>query len=195
MIHPRELLSAYSVGEFPMADTVSGNIYWHLPRTRGIIPLDDRFTIPSNLRRKYNKKPFRLTINQAFTDVIKSCRDLRINETWINQEIIDSFVELYRRGYAHSFEAWQDDELVGGLYGVALGKAFFGESMFSRATDASKICLVFLVERLRQKQFQLLDTQYLNPHLKQFGAYEVTSDEFEVLLGKALEGIKDPWWE
>jgi leucyl/phenylalanyl-tRNA--protein transferase len=193
MIDARDLLRAYTEGEFPMADSVTGDIYWHLPRARGIIPLDDRFIVPSNLRRKYNKKPFRLTINQAFEQVIKSCRDLRINQTWINQEIIESYLELFRIGYAHSFEAWQDDELVGGLYGVALGKAFFGESMFSRATDASKICLVFLVERLRQKQFQLLDTQYLNPHLKQFGAYEVSSEEFEVLLSKALAGFHKPW--
>jgi len=181
------------MGIFPMAESANGEIQWHLPKRRGIIPLDDRFTVPSNLRRKYNKKPFKLTINQAFPEVIKSCRELRIGETWINQEIIESYIGLHRLGYAHSFEAWQDEELVGGLYGIAFGKAFFGESMFSRVTDASKICLVFLVDHLRQKQFQLLDSQYLNPHLVQFGAYEITSSEYQSLLDKALEGFKKPW--
>lgn len=193
MIQPLILLEAYSMGIFPMAESANGEIQWHLPKRRGIIPLDDRFTVPSNLRRKYNKKPFKLTINQAFPEVINSCRELRIGETWINQEIIESYIGLHRLGYAHSFEAWQDEELVGGLYGIAFGKAFFGESMFSRVTDASKICLVFLVDHLRQNQFQLLDSQYLNPHLVQFGAYEITSSEYQSLLDKALEGFKRPW--
>lgn len=192
MIQPLILLEAYSRGIFPMADSANGEIQWHLPKLRGIIPLDDRFKVSSNLRRKYNKKPFKLTINRAFPEVIKCCRDLRIGETWINREIIESYIELHRIGYAHSFEAWQDDELVGGLYGIALGKAFFGESMFSRVTDASKICLVFLVEHLRENHFQLLDSQYLNPHLLQFGAYEVTADEYQRLLDQALEGLKKP---
>lgn len=193
MIQPPILLEAYSMGIFPMADSASGEIQWHLPQRRGIIPLDERFSVPSNLRRKYNKKPFKLTINVAFPEVIRHCRELRIGETWINQEIIDSYVELHRLGYAHSFEAWQENELVGGLYGIAFGKVFFGESMFSRVTDASKICLVYLVEQLRQKQFQLLDSQYLNPHLMQFGAYEISSDEYLELLNKALEGFERPW--
>jgi len=117
--------------------------------------------------------------------VITACAELRNEDTWISDEIKSAYIDLHRKGIAHSFEAWEGDRLVGGLYGLALGKAFFGESMFHRATDASKICLVFLVEFLREKNFQLLDSQYLNPHLVQFGAYEIPHEEYMILLTRA----------
>jgi len=170
-----------------MADPDEGDqIYWHTPEMRGIIPLDDRFKIPKNLKRLYKKEKFRLEINRNFETVIRLCKELRADDTWISDEILEAYTELHKLGFAHSFEAYYNDELVGGLYGVAVRKAFFGESMFSIMTDASKICLVFLVEFLREQGFKLLDTQYLNQHLIQFGAYEVSHEEFLVLLDSAL---------
>lgn len=163
-----------------------GQIYWHTPEMRGVIPLDDSFKIPKNLKRLYKKEKFRLEINRNFDEVIRLCKELRADDTWISDEIIDAYSELHHLGFAHSFEAYYNDELVGGLYGVAIRKAFFGESMFSTMTDASKICLVFLVEFLREQGFKLLDSQYLNQHLIQFGAYEVSHEEFMELLDNAL---------
>ena len=180
------LVYAYLSGTFPMAHPDEGNdIFWHTPKSRGLIPLDDRFKAPKNQMRLYRKKPFELTINNAFEDVITACAELRNEDTWISDEIKSAYIDLHRKGIAHSFEAWEGDRLVGGLYGLALGKAFFGESMFHRATDACKICLVFLVEFLREKNFQLLDSQYLNPHLVQFGAYEIPHEEYMILLTRA----------
>lgn len=161
-------------------------IYWHTPAVRGIIPLDDRFTAPKNLKRLYTQGKFDLFINRSFEEVIRSCA-LRVDDdTWISEEIIDAYCELNQKGFAHSFEAWHNGELAGGLYGVSIGKAFFGESMFYRVRDASKIALIFLVEFLRDQKFQLLDTQYLNPHLKQFGAYEISHEEYLERLEEAV---------
>ena len=188
MLSVDELLNAYSKGYFPMAHPDRNNrIYWHKPKVRGIIPLDDSFHIPKNLQRLIRQNKYSCTVNQAFKEVIGACSKNRSDETWISKEIIHSYVSLHQSGYAHSIETWLDGTLVGGLYGVALGRAFFGESMFFRATDASKVALVHLVERLRQHKFLLLDSQYLNPHLKQFGAYQISDAEYDRLLEKALE--------
>jgi leucyl/phenylalanyl-tRNA--protein transferase len=173
-----------------MADPDEGDqIYWHTPETRGLIPLDDTFRVPKNLMRLYKKEKFELSINRAFPEVINQCSLLRKGDTWISEEIIDVYTQMHKLGLAHSFEVWLDGALVGGLYGVAIGKAFFGESMFHTVTDASKIALVFLVEFLKEQNFQLLDCQYLNPHLLQFGAYEVTQEEFLSRLQEIIHGI------
>lgn len=170
-----------------MADPEEDNqIYWHTPQMRGVIPLDDRFKISKNLMRLYKKDKFDLYINRNFHQVIDNCRSLRENDTWISDEILDAYKQLHEGGFAHSFEVYEEGKLVGGLYGVSIGKAFFGESMFHLVTDASKIALVFLVEFLREHDFLLLDTQYLNPHIAQFGAYEITHQEYVKLLRRAI---------
>jgi leucyl/phenylalanyl-tRNA--protein transferase len=181
------LLQAYMSGAFPMAHPEQDNaIYWHTPAVRGIIPLDERFTVPANLKRLYRQNKFDLYVNRAFGEVIRQCASLREKDTWISEDIVDAYTQLHQHGFAHSFEAWQNGELVGGLYGVSIGKAFFGESMFFKVRDASKVALVFLVEFLREHGFKLLDTQYLNPHLVQFGAYELTHDEYMRALDDAI---------
>ena len=163
-------------------------IFWVDPKRRGILPLN-RFHLPRRLRRTLRAGYFSVRFDTAFTPVIQACAGqtpVRPN-TWINDEIIEAYSELHRMGYAHSVEAWQDDELVGGLYGVALGAAFFGESMFSRVRDASKVTLAHLVERLRRDGFSLLDLQFATEHLKRFGAIEVGREEYRLLLSEAIE--------
>ena len=190
-LSPEILLAAYMSGAFPMAHPDDNNeIYWHTPKKRGIIPLDERFTASKNLKKLYRSGKFTFTINRDFEKVIRSCAELRSEDTWISEEIIDAYCQLNRLGLAHSFEAWDGDELVGGLYGVSLRRAFFGESMFHKRTDASKLCLVFLVEFLREQGFELLDSQYLNSHIAQFGAYEVEHSEFMFLLEQALSSVE-----
>ncbi len=190
MISVELLVQAYLSGSFPMADPDEGDqIYWHTPETRGLIPLDDTFKVPKNLMRLYKKEKFELSINRAFPEVINQCSLLRQGDTWISEEIIDVYTQMHKLGLAHSFEVWLDGALVGGLYGVAIGKAFFGESMFQKVTDTSKIALVFLVEFLKEQNFQLLDCQYLNPHLLQFGAYEVTQEEYLLRLQGVIHTI------
>ena len=187
LLSPQLLLQAYSSGSFPMADPEEDNqIYWHTPVMRGIIPLDERFRVSKNLRRLYKQQRFSIYINRNFETVIRKCQNLRIQDTWISDEIIEAYIGLHEQGFAHSFEAYQEGKLVGGLYGVSIGKAFFGESMFHTVTDASKICLVYLVEFLRDHDFKLLDTQYLNPHIEQFGAYEIPHDEYMKILKDAI---------
>ena len=187
LLTPEILIQAYSSGAFPMADPEEDNqIYWHTPQMRGVIPLDDRFKVSKNLKRLYKKDKFDLYINRNFDQVIDYCRSLREDETWISDEILDAYKQLHEGGFAHSFEVYEKGELVGGLYGVSISKAFFGESMFHLVTDASKIALVFLVEFLREHDFLLLDTQYLNPHIAQFGAYEITHQEYVKLLRRAI---------
>lgn len=171
-----------------MAHPDQGNaIYWHTPAVRGIIPLDDRFVVPKNLARLFRKNVFELHINKNFRGVVEACAQNREDDTWISEEIVEAYCALNERGLAHSFETWYEGELVGGLYGVSIGKAFFGESMFYRMRDASKIALVFLVETLRRNEFQLLDTQYLNPHLIQFGAFEISHEEYLDRLAAAVK--------
>lgn len=182
------LLKAYSIGVFPMAmSREDPELYWFDPETRGIIPLD-AFHIPRRLARTLRAEPYRITADTAFERVIRACAEPRPGhpDTWINEQIVDLYTELFDRGHAHSIECWQDETLVGGLYGVSLGGAFFGESMFSRATDASKIALVALVALLRAGGFTLLDTQYLTPHLAQFGTMEISRRAYRVRLKAAL---------
>ncbi len=165
------------------------DIFWVEPEIRGIIPLDD-FHVPKRLRRTIRRKPYEIRFNTAFEAVMRGCAAPGPGRpsTWINETIFELYSSLNRMGHAHSVEAWQGDELVGGLYGVSLRAAFFGESMFSRASDSSKICLVYLVERLNARGFRLLDTQFTTEHLKTFGAVDVPRDAYEGLLAEALEG-------
>jgi leucyl/phenylalanyl-tRNA---protein transferase len=188
MIEPELLVSAYASGWFPMA-VEGGEIRWFSPDPRGIIPLD-RFLVPRRLARVWRQGRFQIAVDCSFADVMQACaeidRDPNDPGTWITPEIIESYVKLHARGLAHSVEAWHEGKLVGGLYGVALGGAFFGESMFHRETDASKIALLALVERLKTRGYQLLDTQWSTPHLEQFGAVEVPRREYLRQLGRAL---------
>jgi leucyl/phenylalanyl-tRNA--protein transferase len=183
-IPPEVLLEAYARGVFPMAE--DGEILWFSPERRGLIPLDGRFHVPHGLKKALRKQPFELRWDTAFREVMLGCSER--NETWIDESILESYCALHEKGHAHSVECWDEDGLQGGLYGVALGGAFFGESMFSRKTDASKIALVELVGRLRERNFQLLDTQWMTTHLKQFGGYEVSRREYHRLLAEAMEG-------
>lgn len=182
---PPQLLAAYAQGLFPMAQSRDDpEIRWYMPEMRGVLPLD-AFHVPRSLRKIAAKRPFDLRIDTAFPAVIRACAERE--ETWINPAIETLYTELWRRGFAHSVECWQGDFLAGGLYGVALGGAFFGESMFSRADNASKIALLELVERLRRAGYVLLDAQYVNEHLKQFGILEIPRREYLIQLQKALE--------
>ena len=175
MIPPRLLISAYSSGWFPMA-VDPGDIRWYSPDPRGVIPLDG-FHVPSRLARVIRSGAFQVHLDRAFDAVIRACAESDRHDddpgTWIDREIVDSYIELHRLGFAHSVETWQKGNLVGGLYGVALGGAFFGESMFQQSTNASKVALAALVEHLRPRGFRLLDIQWVTPHLEQFGAVEI----------------------
>lgn len=181
-IPPEILLDAYARGVFPMAD--HGSILWFSPERRGLIPLDGRFHIPHGLAKALKRRPFEVRWNTSFREVMVGCAGRK--ETWIDDVILDSYCKLHELGHAHSVECWDDEGLQGGLYGVSLGRAFFGESMFSRKTDASKIALVALVEGLRKNGTTLLDTQWLTPHLKQFGGYELPRRAYLRALEKAL---------
>src|SRR6184192_585709 len=183
MIPPELLLQGYRLGVFPIAMD-DGTIEWFSPDPRAILPLDN-FHVPHALRRVLRKKVFEIKIDNRFSKVIEACAARE--DTWINREITESYTRLHELGYAHSVEAWSKNKLVGGLYGVAIGGAFFGESMFHHITDASKIALVALVEHLRAKKFALLDTQWLTPHLQQFGGIEISRDYYLRLLRKAVE--------
>lgn len=180
---PDVLLMAYEHGFFPMAESSDGRILWHRPDPRGIIPLDD-LTLPRSLQKLVRRGVFTVTINAAFSDVIQACSDRE--ETWINRDIIDAYTELHDLGYAHSIECWQDGQLVGGLYGVAIGGAFFGESMFTRVSNASKVAFAHLIAHLRQQQFRLLDTQYVNDFTVSLGAIEIPDALYQVVLNDAL---------
>jgi leucyl/phenylalanyl-tRNA---protein transferase len=183
VIAPELLLQGYRFGVFPMAMD-NDTIEWFSPDPRGILPLE-KFHTPHALRRLMRKEIFEIKIDHRFSEVIRACA--KREDTWINQEIIDSYVQLHRLGHAHSVEAWSKDKLVGGLYGVAMGGAFFGESMFHRVTDASKIALIALVQHLRSQKFVLLDAQWITPHLKQFGAIEISREQYLELLSRAVE--------
>jgi leucyl/phenylalanyl-tRNA--protein transferase len=211
VLEPELLLDAYRRGIFPMAMDKRGTIGWFSPDPRGIIPLDDRFHIPHGLRRALKQKKLEVSFDTDFPAVIRECSKRR-EGTWISKQIVESYCNLHRLGHAHSVEVWQDchpersegsgsrvgqilrfaqndkrRKLVGGLYGVHIGGAFFGESMFHRATDASKVALMALVERLRQRGFLLLDTQWQTPHLAQFGTYEIPRSEYLKKLEQALK--------
>ena len=188
-ITPEILLRAYSIGLFPMAESADDpEIFWVEPDLRGVLPLND-FHVSKSLAKTIRRKPFEIRFDHDFEAVIAACAEETSGRpsTWINQTIRSLYASLFRMGHAHTVEAWDGDELVGGLYGVSLGAAFFGESMFSRRTDASKICLVHLVERLKEKGFVLLDTQFTTEHLKTFGAIDVAKDEYEHMLAAAMD--------
>lgn len=192
-ITPQILLKAYSVGLFPMAETADDpNVFWVEPEMRGVMPIDG-FHISRSLKKQINKGIYDITYNEAFNAVVKSCAAASEGreETWINETIRLLYSELHDIGHAHSVEAWYGDQLVGGLYGVTLGRAFFGESMFSRRSNASKVALVNLVERLKERGFILLDTQFNTEHLTQFGTQEVPRDDYEKLLQEALIGTAE----
>ena len=193
---PELLLRAYAEGIFPMAERRDDpTLYWVAPERRGIIPLDT-FHVPKRLARTVRSDRFQITADLAFLDVMKGCAEAAMGreETWINAEILRLYSALHASGYAHSLECWQDGALVGGLYGVSLGGAFFGESMFSRARDASKVALVHLVARLKVGGFVLLDTQFLTAHLAQFGTIEIPQAAYLARLKRAI-GVQAYWPE
>lgn len=185
---PEILLKAYQAGIFPMAESASDpELFWVDPERRGILPLD-AFHIPRRLRRAVRQNRFSVRVDSDFRATMAGCAEAteKRPNTWINSEIVRLYTALFERGAAHSVECWQDEKLVGGLYGVSIGGAFFGESMFSRVTDASKVALVHLVALLRRGGFRLLDMQFLTPHLAQFGALGVPRAQYHRLLSEAL---------
>ena len=189
-ITPHVLLKAYACGIFPMAESAEDNaLYWIEPERRGILPLD-RVHVPKRLARTIRKGGFEVRIDRNFEEVIEGCAAPRSGRrsTWINARIRNLYRELFVLRHCHTVEVWQDGQLTGGLYGVHLGRAFFGESMFSRARDASKIALVYLIARLKYGGFTLLDTQFVTGHLARFGAIEVSREEFQRFLEAALAG-------
>lgn len=184
-LDPETLLTAYSQGVFPMGDQ-DGVIRWYTADPRGVIPLDDRFHVPGTLKQLVKQNRFEIRINTAFADTMRACMQARAEGSWITEPLIAAYETLHRLGFAHSVEAWRDGELAGGLYGVSLGGAFFGESMFHRQRDASKVALVHLVNRLRERGYELLDSQATTQHLRRFGAYDIPAREYLVLLKKAI---------
>ena len=187
-IPPDLLLRAYATGVFPMAESADDpEVFWVRPEMRGIIPLET-FHVPKSLMKVVRQGRFDIRFDTDFAGVIEGCAEANEGRpsTWINEPIRKAYGELFTRGHCHTVEAWREDRLVGGLYGVTLGGAFFGESMFSRQTDASKICLVHLVQRLKERGFVLLDTQFTTEHLKRFGAIDMPRRKYERLLEDAL---------
>lgn len=187
-IPPDLLLRAYATGVFPMAESADDpEVFWVRPEMRGIIPLDG-FHAPKSLMKIVRQGRFDIRFDTDFAGVIAGCAEAKQGRpsTWINEPIRKAYGELFARGHCHTVEAWRGDRLVGGLYGVTLGGAFFGESMFSRETDASKVCLVHLVEKLKERGFVLLDTQFTTEHLKRFGAIDVPRRKYERLLEGAV---------
>ena len=186
---PDLLLRGYAAGIFPMAERRDeSEVFWVDPRQRGILPLDG-FHLSRSLRRRILRGGFTITTDRDFAGVVEGCADRE--ETWINAPIFDAYMDLHRAGFAHSLEVWEGAELVGGTYGVALGGAWFGESMFSRRTDASKVALAYLVERLRRAGFTLFDTQFLTPHLATLGGREIRRDAYRRRLSEALSVAAD----
>jgi leucyl/phenylalanyl-tRNA--protein transferase len=187
-LRPDTLLCAYSVGIFPMAnDRHDREIFWVEPRRRGILPLDD-FHVPKSLKKVLKRGTYDVTVDRDFEGVIRACAEPTPARprTWLNDDLIEAYCDLHAAGHAHSVEAWEGDDLAGGLYGVSMGAAFFGESMFSRRPDASKVALVRLVERLTGGGFILLDSQFMTDHLRQFGGIEIDRGLYRRLLRQAL---------
>jgi len=185
-LSPELVLLGYRGGYFPMAESRHGGVHWYTSDPRAVIPLEG-FRISRSLRQVLKKHPFSIAIDTAFPDVIRACANRA--ETWISDEVIEVYTALHRRGDAHSVEAWRGGNLAGGLYGVAIGGAFFGESMFSRESNASKVALVGLVQHLRFRGFRLLDSQFMNEHMRQFGAVEIPQASYLRLLAEAT-GLK-----
>ena len=200
---PEMLLCAYAAGIFPMAESAGSlDLRWFDPPVRALIPLDNRFHVPRSLVRTLRRNPYRVTLNRNFQGVMAGCAEPQQGRetTWINREILRLYTTLHQRGHAHALEVWDGDKLVGGLYGVSLGSAFFGESMFSRKKDASKIALVHLVGLLRRYGYTLLDTQFQTPHLARFGTFEVERAAYHAMLEAVVktpaEALpRDPDWD
>lgn len=187
-LNAESLLNAYRSGLFPMAESRKATVInWICPRIRGILPLN-QFHLPKRLKRKIKTWPHKVLVNQNFKAVIEACAAPRSNqhETWINDEIIAIYCEIHALGFAHSIECWSNEKLIGGLYGIAIGGAFFGESMFSLVTDASKVALVHLVARLNVGSYKLLDIQFTTSHLECFGAMSIPHHQYIKLLKHAL---------
>jgi leucyl/phenylalanyl-tRNA--protein transferase len=185
MLTAHQVLHGYTKGVFPMADPDEENaIYWYEPEMRGVIFPKD-FHVPKNLRREYKKHKYELKINRDFELTMRNCAERE--ETWISEEIIEVYSALQKMGYGYSFEVWDNGEMVGGLYGIAMGRMFFGESMFHKVTNASKIALIFLVEWMKMHDFRLLDCQFITDHLMQFGAKEIPQQKYLTFLELALE--------
>ncbi len=188
------LLKAYAIGVFPMADDRNAaDVYWVEPKARAILPLDG-FHLSHSLRKTLRTDRFETTADHAFGAVVKMCAEAAENRpgTWINGQIEEAVMRLFALGHAHSIETWADGKLVGGLYGITLGRAFFGESMFSRVADASKVALAHLVARLRAGGFELLDCQFQTPHLASLGAVEISREAYSVMLGSSLSSGTSP---
>lgn len=183
IIEPGFLLQAYSQGLFPMGMD-DGEIGWFSPNPRAVIPLD-AFHVPHGLKRFLRKSTFEMRFDRSFRDVMLGCADRET--TWIDDTVLESYCHLHQLGFAHSVETWEGNRLVGGLYGVALGGAFFGESMFSRVSNASSVALVALVRHLRQRGFRLLDTQWMTPHLKRFGTLEICREDYMTRLEQSIQ--------
>lgn len=178
-----QILQCYAQGYFLMAED-DGHLNWYSSKKRALIPLDERFRYPKSLQRVLNQRRFTPGIDQAFEAVVEGCADRET--TWISEDLKDVYLRLHRAGYAHSFEAWQGDELAGGFLGIVLGGAFIGESMFYRIPEGSKAAMVMLVEHLKSRNFLLFDAQILNPHLARFGAFEVDQALYEATLHAAV---------
>jgi leucyl/phenylalanyl-tRNA--protein transferase len=183
------VIAGYQQGYFPMARGRFGGIDWFMAEPRTIIPLDDRFHVRRSLRKIIKKSPYQIKLNTDFVSVIRACArhdEVENEEVWLSEEMIAIYQELHHRGFAHSVEVWDQERLVGGLYGVSLRAAFFGESMFSREPSASQIALVALVERLRERRYLLLDAQMRTSHISHFGAIDLTHNEYLALLAEAM---------
>ena len=186
LLKPDNMLRLYATGAFPMADEKSGAIEWFLPETRCIIPLN-KFNIPRSTKKAIEKQNFEIKFDTQILSVIQGCADRE--RTWISERLIEAYKRLMKRGHLHSVETWKDGVLIGGLYGVTFRGAFFGESMFSQISQASKVALISLLHHLQQKDFALLDVQYMTEHLKMFGAIEITLEEYKSNLLEAYQRI------
>ena len=184
-LDPETLLQAYSQGAFPMTDR-DGRTRWYTADPRGILPLE-QFHIPHTLSQTVKQGRFEVRFNYDFRATMRACMNVRDEGSWISEDLVRVYSQLHEMGFAHSVECWQKDQLAGGLYGVSLGAAFFGESMFHHQRDASKVALVHLVQRLREREFELLDTQATTPHLRRFGCIDIPASEYLVRLQKALK--------
>jgi len=196
-VTPELLLRAYALGVFPMAESRRDpELYWIDPKQRGVLPLD-RFHVPHSVRKAVRRRKFEIRIDTAFREVMEGCAEAAPGrpDSWINDEILELYTALHEAGRAHSLEAWRNGRLVGGLYGVVTGAAFFGESMFTRETDASKVALVHLVARLRCGGFELLDTQFATTHLARFGVVEISRQRYQELLQRAIARRADFYCE
>jgi leucyl/phenylalanyl-tRNA---protein transferase len=181
-LKPDNMIRLYSAGAFPMADEETGEINWYMPETRAIIPLNN-YNFPRSLKKEIKKGNFEFRFDYDFLPIVKACADRE--KTWISEKLISGYLKLWEIGYVHTVECWKDGRLAGGLYGISCGGAFFGESMFSRVPQSSKAALIKLIEHLNEKNFVMLDVQYITPHLKMFGAMEISFKEFSKLLQTA----------